>query len=575
MVFAATALRVQPLEGGRSLVFAAAAGQNTLTVRDSSGAVAGSSSHAGPADAVIDAHGRVTQILGSGGSYGRLVQYDLQGRRIYSVPTKVGPPTLSAPAVGDDGSVFLLGQTEGQHSMQRNLWAVAPDGATRWITPLEDYRFAFGRLMVRGDAVFALEDAAYSGAGSLTQGIVSKLAIADGRLLWRYESFNSQYRYPSNQAAGRLVTTAAGDALLVHSWGNRLRFQRLDGASGALLQDQFVACDKFCTPPSALSVAADGTARLAATVTSPDGQTALLQAFPGMDRDPPRTRLDQPGVSGLWYSPYANGEGLSIDWLPDTRTLFAAWFTYSTGGDNNPAGQRWYTLQADAAAGARLLELSILRTEGGNFDAGPRVTPRRIGSAKLQFTDCNNASLNYTFDDNENGGARGAITLSRLTPATQPCILADGSSIPGAGARPPSKGFDARMSGAWYDESAPGQGLQLNIQPDGVFFAPWFAYDPQEQQPGNDPYRQHWFTLQGNLAQAVEGSVEALLVQTIGGLFDRVPTDNAYAVGTATLRMNGCDRASLEYRFANDERAGPYANRSGTLALVKIGGCIP
>jgi hypothetical protein len=431
----------------------------------------------------------------------------------------------------------------------------------------------------RGDAVYLLQYTAGTEFDVYnTPNRISKLSLADGRVHWSRDGNNPLLLDPLKISPGEMAMTAAGDALVIaNSWFNRLRIERLDEASGALLKEDFLACDEFCAPPSALHMSADGTLRVAMTqVNDAAGQTALVLALPGMDRDPPRTRVDQPGVSGLWYSPYANGEGLSFDWLPGSRTLFAAWFTYSTSGGNDPGAQRWYTLQADGvAADARALELPILRTEAGNFDAGPSVVPRRVGSAKLQFIDCNNATLSYVFDSLENDGAQGSITLSRLTPATQPCILADGSSIPGTGARPPSKGFDARMSGSWYDESAPGQGLQLNIQPDGVFFAPWFTYDPEQQQPGNDPYRQHWFTLQGNLAQAVEGSVEALLVQTIGGMFDRVPTDNAYAVGTATLRMNGCDRASLEYRFANDERAGPYANRSGTLALVKIGGCAP
>ncbi len=286
----------------------------------------------------------------------------------------------------------------------------------------------------------------------------------------------------------------------------------------------------------------------------------------------PPVRLDQPGVAGLWFSPYANGEGLAIDWLPASRTLFAAWFTFTTNGGNDPAGQRWYTLQVNGVpANATSLELPILETTGGNFDAGPAVSPEIIGRATLTFRDCSNATLRYRFDAGHNDAAEGTITLSRLTPQTQGCILANGSTQPGAGARPPAKGFDAQQSGAWYDDSAIGQGLQLNIQPDGVFFAPWFTYDPAGTQ--NDPGRQHWLTLQGDLAQAVDGRVELQLIQTIGGAFDRVPTYNAYAIGSATLRMLGCGRAALDYRFANAPTAGPYAGRSGTLDLKRMGDC--
>lgn len=109
------------------------------------------------------------------------------------------------------------------------------------------------------------------------------------------------------------------------------------------------------------------------------------------------------------------------------------------------------------------------------------------------------------------------------------------------------------------------------MQPGGVFFAAWFTYDVQGS--GNDAARQHWFTLQGDLATASNGSVALQLIQTTGGSFDRVPTYDAYVVGSATLRMRTCDRAQLDFRFGNDLRAAAFAGRSGTLQLGKIDGC--
>ena len=114
---------------------------------------------------------------------------------------------------------------------------------------------------------------------------------------------------------------------------------------------------------------------------------------------------------------------------------------------------------------------------------------------------------------------------------------------------------------------------QFAEQPGGIFFAPWFTFDPAGT--ADDAGRQHWFTLQGNLAQARDGTVELVLVQTLGGAFDRVPTYNANAVGSATLQMQGCDRARLDYRFDDTNGAGAFRARSGMLQLTRAGGCAP
>jgi hypothetical protein len=357
----------------------------------------------------------------------------------------------------------------------------------------------------------------------------------------------------------------------VHSWGDRLRLQRIAGDSGQRRHEQFVACLKTCAQPAELALDAQGTARIVFDALDADrGQSAAIVAT---DLSANPTRLDQPGIAGAWWSPYANGEGITFDWLPASRTLFGAWFTYSTDGGNDPAELRWYTLQANGVAdGARQIELPILETTGGHFDAGPPVAPRRVGTAQAEFYDCTRGNIHYAFDAAVNGGRSGTITLSRLSPATQPCVLADGGSVPGS-AQPPANGFDARLSGTWFNEATAGQGLQFTVQPGGVFFAAWFTFDPADA--GNDAGRQHWFTLQGNLADARNGTTQLVLVQTLGGAFDRVPTYNANTIGTATLRILGCERAELDYRFADESVAGAFRARTGTLRLTRAGGCAP
>lgn len=519
----------------------------------------------------FDAHGAATVTTGSG-----LRQYAPDGSLRMQVPSTATPVNLGplfapiGPVVAsDDGSVWLIAPPSPGSSSARRLWAVAPDGSTRWTRDLDADGRDIGHLQLHGTTLLALGNApdAVGGLGQPVQLRVERIDGIDGRTL----STSPARKKPLTTNGIALAAAPNGDALIAIAEIDRLHLERV-GADGRAGHEATVACSDLCGAPAALRLDADGTARAVFSVL--DRQHGQSAAVVAQDLAPPTTRLDQPGIAGAWWSPYANGEGITFDWLPASRTLFGAWFTYSVSGGNATSELRWYTVQANGIAdGARSVELPILQTGGGVFDAGPTVAPQRVGTAQLEFHDCNKATLRYAFDAPVNDGRRGTITLSRLSPATQACVLADGNRLPGAGARPPQNGFDARLSGSWFDEATAGQGLEFTVQPGGVFFAPWFTFDPAGT--ADDPGRQHWFTLQGDLAQARDGKAELVLVQTVGGAFDRVPTYNTNAVGTATLRVLGCDRAELDYRFDDTTGTGAFRGRSGTLRLARAGGCAP
>lgn len=521
--------------------------------------------------AAFDRHGAATVIVDAG-----VRQYAPDGSLRLTLPVSESPLWLSLAGsdgyllVGDDGSFWVIAPPSPGSSAARRLWAVGPDGRTRWTRDLPDRNV--DRLFLHGDALYGM--GSRGGAATSDPYLIdlTRFDPANGTVKWTYSARHRRFDSQGWQGNALAVSPDGSNIALVHSEFDRLHLERVGAADGRLAHEAYLACDRLCGIPAATALGADGQVRVALDLLDRErGQSGAVIAS---DLSGTTTRLDQPGIDGAWWSPYAHGEGISFEWLPDSRTLFGAWFTYSSAGGNDAAELRWYTLQANGVtAGARTVELPILESTGGNFNASPAVTPRRVGSATLEFHDCANATLRYRFDADVNDGRSGLITLSRLSPATQPCILADGSSQPAAGARPPSKGFDARQSGNWYDPATGGQGLQFTVQPDGVFFAPWFTFDPADA--GNDAGRQHWFTLQGDLATAANGRVELLLVQTIGGAFDRVPTYNANAIGTATLRLLGCDRAALDYRFGDEAIAGSFRGRSGTVPLQRAGGCVP
>jgi hypothetical protein len=258
---------------------------------------------------------------------------------------------------------------------------------------------------------------------------------------------------------------------------------------------------------------------------------------------------DQPAISGAWYPEYASGQGFHLHYFADSRTVFMPWFTFASSGGSGAAPLRWYVLQGTVAPGAQTVALDIYRNQGGNFDATPITQSERVGSATLAFSSCERANLDYNFDGTLGLGS-GRITLTRLTARDAPCTLADGSVSPPTATTSSAGGFGTRHSGAWYDPATSGQGLMFSVTPAsssnaGYFFAPWFTYDPQDTQ--DESTRRHWFTIQGDLRNASNGSSEFVIYRTTGGTFDITPATDTSRVGAATVRMIDCQRAQLDF----------------------------
>lgn len=122
------------------------------------------------------------------------------------------------------------------------------------------------------------------------------------------------------------------------------------------------------------------------------------------------------GLAGSWYNPETSGQGFFLDVDPDERTLFVAWFTH---GDARPAASsivgfpqnRWFVAQGTYAEGSTAVPMDLFETDGGIFDDPASVVTVTIGSLNLNFLNCSQATVEYTFDD---GSAKGTIDLSRL-----------------------------------------------------------------------------------------------------------------------------------------------------------------
>ena len=113
------------------------------------------------------------------------------------------------------------------------------------------------------------------------------------------------------------------------------------------------------------------------------------------------------GLDGAWYDPSTPGQGLFLDVFADRQQLGFGWFAFAPGAAGE---QRWWTGQGNY--GGNVAEVDLLLTSGGAFAQPDPVQTRPVGQASLQFSDCNTARLDYSFED----GPGGSVPLRRLVP---------------------------------------------------------------------------------------------------------------------------------------------------------------
>lgn len=255
--------------------------------------------------------------------------------------------------------------------------------------------------------------------------------------------------------------------------------------------------------------------------------------------------------SGSWFDPARDGEGFVVQYFNDSSAV-VYWFTYDEEGN-----QRWF-IGSGTTIGNRLEIDELLITEGGVF--GPDFDPedvRRIdvGELVLTFTGESSGRAEYTID-----GVVGEQTLTRISRPVEIVATAD-ANIP-------------RKSGSWFDPTRDGEGVVLEILPNGQPLAYWFTYDID----GN----QAWMLALGE-GDVRRGSFRLDLLQPTGGRFgpDFDPADVVRSpVGPLRVGLQ-CDGGFGDYRttdredftdlrFDLDQIVGIGANRCEDPALVNL-----
>jgi hypothetical protein len=124
------------------------------------------------------------------------------------------------------------------------------------------------------------------------------------------------------------------------------------------------------------------------------------------------------GLSSSWYYPETSGSGLFLDIRPDDQFVFMGWFTHDfTDGDRsvNDNGTRWFT--ASGYFNANQLNLDVYETSGGLFNNSQEVVNTNVGTVTIDFENCKNAIMTYSFTDDSN--LNGEFPIKRVMDGTE------------------------------------------------------------------------------------------------------------------------------------------------------------
>jgi hypothetical protein len=242
------------------------------------------------------------------------------------------------------------------------------------------------------------------------------------------------------------------------------------------------------------------------------------------------------GVSyqGLWWKAPANSEsGWGLNLAHQGDTIFASWFTYDT------AGKGWWLVVTMNKTGTGTYGGDLYTTSGARFDAfnPANVTPTKVGTATLTFTDANNGTFNYVI-----GAVNQTKAITREAFGTIPtCTFGTVADLSTA----------TNYQDLWWNKPAnseSGWGINLNHESDTIF-ATWFTYDTD-----GTPL---WLVVTAN--KTGTGVYSGDLYRTAGARFDAfnpasvVPTK----VGTATFTFADGNNATFDYTVQLAGMAAP------------------
>lgn len=260
--------------------------------------------------------------------------------------------------------------------------------------------------------------------------------------------------------------------------------------------------------------------------------------------------------SGAWYDPASDGEGFVVQVLPGRGEAAVTWYTYAPDGSGE---QRWITGVGIVEDNAIVVQDAWIWT-GGGFGTGfdpdavqgtrwgrltflieePLIEEPLAGSDTLRH-----GRVRYEGPAGWGSGERILSQISHDGCGTDAC-------------NPAALALHA-WSGLWYrGPDAPGDGLFLQVDDEGLAVVAWYLYAPDGAPM--------WLIGTQQVAAGSDAvSFELVRAQgaTFGDAFDPAQVQRS-AWGEATLSFDGCDAATLEWQ-ANDA-----AFPDGSIALQRL-----
>jgi len=257
----------------------------------------------------------------------------------------------------------------------------------------------------------------------------------------------------------------------------------------------------------------------------------------------------EPGLTGHWFNPDRSGEGLVLEVL-DAERILLYWFTYDEEGN-----QRWM-LDVGRIQEDTVFFETLTTANNGRF--GPNLpnsnlTLEEVGTAQIQFLDCNNAVFQF-----DAFGQQIEYELQRLSQT-----MAAGCSPINGVLGQPVKSY-AGETGSWFDPDDSGEGFTLQWLSQNQALIVWFTFDPN----GN----QFWMTSIGQRTE--DGIFFPELLSASGGRFGAAfDPDQVVLEGWGSLSFDvECDGGSAQYTSLRPE-FGSGAIDLGRLTLLENISC--
>lgn len=209
-----------------------------------------------------------------------------------------------------------------------------------------------------------------------------------------------------------------------------------------------------------------------------------LALAPCLERE--QTAMD-PTISGSWYQPQRDGEGLT-QMLLDNGKLLTYWFTYTPPDDDEPPEQMW--LFGVSEPGESWSEFRPLwTTSGGRFDHGLMGGAPAPSGAWMRQNRLDADNLHFLYD--YRGGGICITGGCYWKVLTERFDLTRLTSL--AGTTCDSQTDLQQYSGAWYNPERDGEGFIVEVLPDDRAVIYWFTHRP------DDSGKQAWLIAVGEV----------------------------------------------------------------------------